>query len=209
MADNGTIEIKGLDERIKQFGEASTKNPVMRKRINEVIRAVMAQVRKNLQNDAQSGLGMKSDPRKAYKAIKMAVYRRIFGGNVSILSPRKAGQMVFYAPPRKGTKDPYGRGGNRRTRSARTTDMMSYTGGDRWMVLQWLSNGTRARYAGNGRNGKTESQYNAFVERTGGRGFRGNISGRNWFGPKSTQELQAAAENLDTMIDNIVAGILY
>ena len=38
MADNGTIEIKGLDERIKQLGEASTKNPMMRKRINEVIR---------------------------------------------------------------------------------------------------------------------------------------------------------------------------
>ena len=65
MADTGTIEIKGLDERIKKFGEASTKNPMMRKRINEVIRAMLAQVRKSLQNNAQSGLDMKSDPRKA------------------------------------------------------------------------------------------------------------------------------------------------
>lgn len=209
MADNGTIEIKGLDERIKQLGEASTKNPMMRKRINEVVRAMLAEVRKNLQDDAQSGLGMQSDPRKAYKAIKMAVYRRIFGGNVSILSPRRAGTLRLYEPPRKGTSDPLGRGGNRMKRSTRTTDMMSYQGGDRWMVLQWLNNGTRPRYAGNGRNGKTEAQYNSFILRTGGRGKRGHITARNWFGPASTQQLRNAAANLDKMIDDIVSGILY
>jgi hypothetical protein len=152
---------------------------------------------------------MKSDPRKAYKSIKMAVYRRIFGGNVSILSPRRAGTMSFYAPPRRGTKDPFGRGGNRMKRSERTTDMMSYHGGDRWMVLQWLNNGTRERFSGSGRNGKTEAQYRAFVERTGGRGKRGSIAARNWFGPRSYQEFQAAAANIDAMIDNILQGILY
>ena len=209
MADSGTIEIKGLDERIKQLGEASTKNPMMRKRINEVIRAMMRDVRKRLQSDAKSGLQMKEDPRKAYKAIKMAVYRRIFGGNVSILSPRRAGTMRFYAPPHRGTKDPFGRGGNRMKRSERTTDMMSYQGGDRWMVLQWLNNGTKERYSGNGRNGKTEAQRNAFIDRTGGRGKRGSIAPRNWFGPKSSQELMAAAANIDTMIDDIIQGILY
>ena len=209
MADSATIEITGIEERIKKFGEASTKNPMMRKRINEVIRAMMRDVRKRLQSDAQSGLQMKEDPRKSYKAVKMAVYRKIFGGNVSLYSPRKAGTMRFYAPPRRGTKDPFGRGGNRMKRSERTTDMMSYQGGDRWMVLQWLNNGTRERFSGSGRNGKTEAQYRAFVERTGGRGKRGSISARNWFGPKSSQELMSAAANLDKMIDDIVAGILY
>ena len=77
------------------------------------------------------------------------------------------------------------------------------------MVLQWLNNGTKERYSGNGRNGKTEAQRNAFIERTGGRGKRGSIAPRNWFGPKSSQELMAAAANLDKMIDDIVAGILY
>ena len=77
------------------------------------------------------------------------------------------------------------------------------------MVLQWLNNGTRERFSGSGRNGKTEAQYRAFVERTGGRGKRGSIAARNWFGPKSSQELMAAAANLDKMIDDIVAGILY
>jgi hypothetical protein len=209
MADNSTIEITGLEERIKKFSEASTKNPEMQRRIREVIRATLAKVRKSLQDDAQSGLQMDSDPRKSYKAIKMAVYRKIFGGNVSILSPRRAGSMRLYEPPRKGTKDPKGRGGNRMKRSGRTTEMMSYQGGDRWMVLQWLNNGTRDRYSGSGRNGKTLSQYNAFVERTGRRGKRGHIAARNWFGPRSTQELQNAAANLDKMIDDIVMGILY
>ena len=209
MADNGTIEITGLDERIKKFGEASTKNPEMRKRINEVIREMMKQVRKKLQDNAQSGLQMNEDPRKTYKAIKVAVYRKIFGGNVSILSPRRAGSMRLYELPRKGTKDPKGRGGNRMKRSGRTTEMMSYQGGDRWMVLQWLNNGTRDRYSGSGRNGKTLSQYNAFIERTGGRGKRGHIAARNWFGSASQRELESAAANLDKMIDDIVSGILY
>ena len=204
MAQNGTVEIRGLEERIKQFGEASTKNPEMRRRINEVIRQMMKEVRKNLQSNAPSGLQMKEDPRKAYKAIKMAVYRKIFGGNVSILSPRRAGNMRLYEPPRH----PSQRGGNRMKRSGRTTDMMSYQGGDRWMVLQWLNNGTRERYIG-GRNGKTEAQYNKFVADRNGRGFRGSISARNWFGPRSTQELQNAAAKLDKMIDDIVSGILY
>ena len=206
MAQNGTVEIRGLEERIKKFGEASTKNPMMRKRINEVIRQMMKDVRKKLQDNAQSGLQMKSDPRKAYKAVKMAVYRKIFGGNVSILSPRRAGTLRLYEPPRH----PSQRGGNRikRPKGGRTETMMSYTGGDRWMVLQWLNNGTRERYIG-GRNGKTEAQYNKFIADRNGRGFRGSISARNWFGPRSTQELRSAAANLDKMIDDIVSGILY
>lgn len=206
MLKSGAIEITGLEERIKKFGEASTKNPMMRKRINEVIRQMMKDVRKKLQDNAQSGLQMKSDPRKAYKAVKMAVYRKIFGGNVSILSPRRAGTLRLYEPPRH----PSQRGGNRikRPRGGRTETMMSYTGGDRWMVLQWLNNGTRERYIG-GRNGKTEEQYNKFIADRNGRGFRGSISARNWFGPRSTQELRSAAANLDKMIDDIVSGILY
>ena len=76
------------------------------------------------------------------------------------------------------------------------------------MVLQWLNAGTKARYNG-GRNGKTEAQYNKFILDHEGRGFRGSISARNWFGPRSSQELMAAAANLDKMIDDIVSGILY
>lgn len=133
------IEITGLEERIKQMGELSTKNPLMRKRINEVIRQTLAKVRKTLQGEAQTGLQMGSDPRKAYKAVRMAVYRRLFGGQVNILQSRKAHGGRLYEPPRRGTSDPKGRGGNRALRSARTEQLMSYQGADRGFILRFLN----------------------------------------------------------------------
>lgn len=187
MADKGTIEITGLDERIKKIGSLSTKNPVMRQRINEVIRQTITQVRKRLSSEAQSGLQMQSDPRKAYKAIRSAVYRRIFGGQVNILNSRKAHGMHLYEPPRTLTAGQ--RGGNRTKRSQRTTELMSYQGADRGFILRFLNAGTTERI----------SRY----------GNRGSISARNWFGPRSQQELERAASQLDKMIDDIVNGIMY
>jgi len=211
MADNGTIEITGLEERIKKFGEASTKNPEMRKRINEVIRVALREVRKKLQNDAKNGLDMQSDPRKAYKAVRMAVYRRIFGGQVNILQSRKAGAGHFYAPPRKGTSDPRGRGGNRRPRSQRTIDVMSYQGVDRGFILRFLNQGTAKRNITHLTEVKRSSGSSKFrFTSDGGKyGNRGSIAARNWFGNASLRELERQASNLDAMIDNILEGILY
>lgn len=191
MADSSTVEIKGIEERIRQMGEASTKNPEMRRRINEVIRQTLAAVRKKLQGEAQAGLQMESDPRKAYKAVRMAVYRRIFGGQVNILQNRKAGTLRFYAPPRKGTSDPFGRGGNRikRVQGGRTETMMSYQGNDRGFVLRFLNQGTDDR----------KTRY----------GNRGRIVARNWFGDASKTEMERAAGDLDKVIDNIIAGVFY
>ena len=211
MADNGTIEITGLDERIKKFGEASTKNPEMRKRINEVIRTALMEVRKKLQNEAKSGLDMQSDPRKAYKAVRMAVYRRIFGGQVNILQSRKAGAGHFYAPPRKGTSDPKGRGGNRIPRSQRTIDLMSYEGVDRGFILRFLNQGTTNRnitHLTEIKRADGTSKFR-FTSNGGKYGNRGSIAARNWFGNASLRELERQASNLDAMIDNILEGILY
>lgn len=187
MADNATIEIKGLDERIKQLGEASTKNPMMRKRINEVIRQTLAKVRKTLQGEAQAGLQMGSDPRKAYKAVRMAVYRRLFGGQVNILQSRRAGNLRLYEPPRHPSR----RGGNRikRPQGGRTETLMSYQGADRGFILRFLNAGTNER----------GSRY----------GNRGSIQPRNWFGPRSQAEMEAAAANIDKMIDETITGIMY
>lgn len=211
MADNGTIEITGLDERIKKFSEASTKNPEMRKRINEVIRTALREARKKLQNDAKNGLDMQSDPRKAYKAVRMAVYRRIFGGQVNILQSRKAGAGHFYAPPRKGTSDTRGRGGNRRQRSQRTIDLMSYQGVDRGFILRFLNQGTTNRnitHLTEVKRADGTSKFR-FTSNGGKYGNRGSIEARNWFGNASLRELERQASNLDAMIDNILEGILY
>lgn len=206
MADQATIEITGLEERIRQLGEASTNNPMMQRRIREVIKQVLGRVRKDLQDHAASGLQMQTDPRSAYKAVRFAVYRKLFGGQVNILSPRNKGKGRLYEPPRK--LQPKQRGGNRRTRSDRTAELMSYFGKDRGFVLRFLNAGTRVRYNG-GRNGRTEEQYNTFIAHHEGRGHRGAISARNWFGGASQQQLENAANNLDKMINDIILGILY
>lgn len=212
MADNGTIEVTGLEERIKKMGELSTKNPEMRKRINEVIRQTLAQVRKSLQGDARSGLQMQSDPRNAYKAVRMAVYRRLFGGQVNILQSRKAHGGRLYEPPRH----PSHRGGNRRTRSGRTEQLMSYQGADRGFILRFLNAGTgdrkipftqdpqRNKVNRGSRGGKIEK-----YGKTTNTGARGSIAARNWFGPRSQAEMERAAQNLDKMIDDIITGVMY
>lgn len=205
MADNSIIEITGLEERIKQLGEASTKNPQMEKRIREVIRKVLLEVRKSMQRSAKVGLNMNADPRNAYKAVRMAVYRRIFGGQVNILQSYGSKPGVYYEPPRH----PSNRGGNRMKQSERTHDIMSYQGADRGFVLRFLNAGTEVRYAGHGRNGRTESQRNRFIMNTGGRGHRSRIKERNWFGPRSQDELENAARNIDALIDDIISGVLY
>lgn len=208
-----TIEIQGLDERIAQLGKLSTKSPLMQQRIRQVIRQTMAAVRKALQNDARSGLDMKTDMRKAYKAVRYAVYRRIFGGQVNILQSRRAGAMTLVEPKRKGGS---GRGGNRRPRSMRTIDLMSYSGKDRGFILRFLNAGTKERHirfksdpsredVHRGSRGGDVNKYGKTINT----GYRGAIAPRNWFGQRSQQEMEIASRQIDQKIDEIIQGIMF
>ena len=203
----GTIVLEGIEERIKRLGEASTKNPQMRRRINEVIRQTLRAVAANLRKDARSGLQMDNDPRNAYRAVRMAVYRRLFGGQVNILSSRKAHPMWLYEPPR--TLRPGQRGGNRAKRAQRTADLMSYQGVDRGFILRFLNGGTgdRAIHSMGDKSLNTGSV--SILKTKGIGGNRGSIAARNWFGARSQQELENAAGNLDRFIDEILQGILF
>ena len=204
MADiqNGTITITGLDAFEKRIKEIETTNPGFEKRLRGVIRKVLGEVRAKMQQSAQSDLQMKSDPRHAYKAVRYAVYKRILGGQVNILQSRKAsGNRSSYTPPRNGLPK---RGGNRRTRSERTIAIDGYEGSERGFVLRFLNAGTKARYAGYGRNGRTQSDYDRFIANNDGRGFRGSIAARNWFGPRSQRELENAAANIQAIIDKVI-----
>ena len=62
-----------------------------------LIRKVLLAARRTIAKDAKGV--MKSDPRKAYKAVKSAVYRQILGGSVSILNKRGT-KFDSYEPPR-------------------------------------------------------------------------------------------------------------
>ena len=88
-------------------------------------------------------------------------------------------------------------------RSKRTQDLMSYEGADRGFILRFLNAGTEARYTG-GRNGRNEAERTRFIESHEGRGFRGSISARNWFGPRSQKEMEAAAQNIQAIIDKVI-----
>ena len=199
--NNGTVTITGLDAFEKKIKDIETTNPGFEKRLRGVIRKVLGEARSKLSKDATSGLQMKSDPRKAYKAVRYAVYKRLFGGQVNILQSRKAGAMNLYEPPKKGLPK---RGGNRVLRSKRTTDIMSYQGKDRGFILRFLNQGTgdRAIHQMGNRALRTGSVSILATKSLGGN--RGSISARNWFGGASQKELENIAGYLQDIIDKVI-----
>lgn len=198
MASQG-ITLVGSDEFIKKIEALRTDSPGFEKRLRTAIGRVIKEVRGKLSKSAASGLAMEADPRQSYKAVRSAVYRRIFGGQVNILQSRRAGAMRYYEPPRH----PSHRGGNRMKQSDRTRDLMSYQGKDRGFILRFLNAGTEVRYIG-GRNGRTQDERNIFALHHNGSGKRGRITPRNWFGQASQKEMERAAEQMQILIDRII-----
>jgi hypothetical protein len=194
-----TIEIEGIDEQVKQLRRMMSEDPYFRRRVNAVIKTVLSAARKEVMQHAEGA--MDSDPRHAYKAVRSAVYRRILGGNLNILSRRKAGAPTSYQKPRRGTSDPKGRGGNRWGRSQRTIDLESYEGMDRGFILRFLNAGASDRAI------KTYSDKNGdrFGLRTWAKGGnRGNIAARNWFGNASQAALEKVSIRMEDFIDKII-----
>ena len=206
MADikNGALTINGLEAFERKIERLKTTNPGFEKRLRDVIRKVLKQARDELSKKAESGLGMKSDPRHAYRAVRYAVYKRIFGGQVNILQSRKAHSPNSYEPQRKLREGQ--RGGNRRLRSKRTDKVMHYEGMDRGFILRFLNNGTQQRAierlieykrAGGGSKFKWVSDASKY-------GNRGSIASRNWFGRESLEEFQSISHAMQTIIDEVI-----
>ena len=189
MDISGAFEVDGIVRQKQELESLLMSNPEMEKKVQALIRKVLLQARREISGSIQSGDVMKSDPRQAYKAVKSAVYRRILGGNVSILSKRKAGKrgpvppIVHQLETRVNSKGNH-RGGNRMPRSRRTEDLLTYQGADRGFILRFLNAGTADR----------ESRI----------GNRGNISARSFFASSSQQAMEKAAEQLDTLIENLI-----
>jgi hypothetical protein len=159
-------------------------NPDTRKRIRKIIREELKDAAKRLREDAK--YEMDEDPRKAFLAVKSSIYRKILGGNVSILNPRKAGARYQLVRPRKLDQNPRQHGGNRRKRSERTNTIDSYFGKDRAFILRFVNNGTNDR----------QTRY----------GNRGRISvPGNWVPNMGQKELELAAENLANIMEEELA----
>ena len=208
MADiTGNIQVDGLVKQREELERLMMGNPQMEKRVQKLIRKVLMQARSEI------GKGIKfdkGDPRQAYKAVKTAVYRQILGGSVSILNKRRAGtQFSNYEPPR--TLRPGQRGGNRRPRSQRTSDLIHYAGPDRGFILRFLNAGTQGRAiefkydearenVHRGSRGGNIKKYG----RTINTGRRGNIAPRNFFGQLAPSAMNRAADQLTKLIDEMI-----
>lgn len=136
---NNNFVVEGLQEQMQQLDALLASNPDMEKRMQKVISKVLAKARKKMRDEIKGD--MLNDPRDAYKAVKKSVYRRILGGNISILQKRRAGSPSNYTPTR--TLKTGQRGGNRRLRSERTMRMDSYGADDRGFILRFLESGAR------------------------------------------------------------------
>ena len=198
-----TFDYEGVAELREQLDRLLTSKPEMEKKLRDIIRDVLKGARNDLARNAQSGLKMNSDPRQAYRAVRSSVYKRILGGNVNILSRRKAGKPgPETLPPAPRT----GRGGNRRKRSERTKQMMSYWGEDRSMVLRWLNQGTQQRCIKfMEKTKRADYGYKTrMVSRPSKYGNRGAISARHWFDGASMAVLENAVDELKTRIEDLI-----
>ena len=203
---DSSFDVDGLVEQRKELDRLLLKNPTMEKKLQGIIRKMLIQVRRAIQDSIQFKHG---DPRQAYKAVRTTVYRRILGGNVNILNKRRAGGSGNYEPQR--TLRPGQRGGNRRSRSQRTRALQGYQGSDRGFILRFLNAGTEGRAiefkydearenVKRGSQGGDKKKYGKTINT----GYRGNIAPRIFFGQRSHREMEAAASNLEKMIDDLI-----
>ena len=198
VSKTNAFDFDGFVEQRKELEALLMSNPKMEKQVQKIIRNVLMQVRRALNDEAH-----------AYKAVKTAVYKRILGGSVSILSKRRAGKKIDYVPT-KALKTNQ-RGGNRRVRSERTKDLQSYEGADRGFVLRFLNAGTANRIIKFNPDEARESIHRGSqggnlrkYGKTINTGNRGRIAPRNWFGRASHKEMEGAAQELEKLIDQLI-----
>lgn len=204
------FEIDGFVQQRKELEALLMTNPQMEKKVQGLVRKVLLQARKQIGDAAKQPDVMKSDPRHAYKAVKMAVYRQILGGNVSLYRKKRASSTGgnYEAPT---TSRPKQRGGNRRLRSERTKQLQSYMNSDRGFILRWLEAGTQERGINfapddarenvhRGSRGGNIRKYGKTINT----GTRGSISARNFFGASSQKAMEKAAQQLTQYIDDLI-----
>ena len=181
-----------LENQQQALRACMTVDSEMGKRLRELIFQQLKAARNSISESIKFDNG---DPRGTRHAVKRYIASKYLGGVVSIASynAKASGNRSSYEAPRKLQSGQ--RGGNRRTRSETTQRYLSYGPQDRAFILSWLNAGTVKRVSGFGRMRKLD------LSKTGGRGNRGSIAARNFFGTLGGPAMQKAVENLGRMID--------
>jgi hypothetical protein len=187
-------------EQQKVLEAALSTNPKTQKALQKLIRKVIMEARANVVNAASAK--MKHDPRGAAQAVRTSVYKKILGANINIFSSRKAHGLNTYEPPRKGST---GRGGNRRSRSPRTSQIMGYAPLDRGFILRWINDGANDRVIEFSHNDSRKvDRWNKHPNT----GNRGSISASNFFRGVGERALARAADNLAMLINTELEEML-
>ena len=183
--NGGPVEVYGVEANMEAFGRIMTKDPNMAAIFRKYIRNVLKEARKKLTQDAKNY--MKSDPRKAARAVRYSVSKSLFGGNVNILAKKRgtAGAKYKLIRQRKIDQNPKMRGGNRRKRIDDGRNRLEYYyGADRGFILRFLGSGT--------------------VNRTSRFGNRGSIRQTDWFGHTAPWHMEEAASQVAEAINEYV-----
>jgi hypothetical protein len=155
------------------------------------IRKVFAKVAKPVKVSVQQGArsAMRSDPRKAWKAVRVITLKGGKGVVVGLLNPRKAGNAM--SVPQKATG---GKSGIRRhrKRSARTNQVDGYQGADRAWLLRIVNQGTvnGPRMAGTRGTLKKEA-------------YRGEITAKRFF-DRAEAGMKQASQSLASELGKII-----
>lgn len=181
-----------LENQQQALRACMTVDSEMGKRLRELIFQQLKAARNSISESIKFDNG---DPRGTRRAVKRYIASKYLGGVVSIASynAKASGNRSSYEAPRK--LQPGQRGGNRRPRSETTKRYLSYGPQDRAFILNWVNAGTGNRVSGFGRMRKLD------LSKTGGRGNRGSIAARNFFGTLGGPAMQKAVENLGRMVD--------
>lgn len=170
----------------RKLARISVENPDARKLVKDTIRKELREARKRIVQDVRSGLN--SDPRKAYLAVKYSLYKRILGGNLSILNPRRTGSRYKLIVPRKLDMNPNQRGGNRRPINDKLNDRSTYFGKDRAFILRFINSGTDER----------ETRF----------GKRGSLRQTRIFETSSAYQIETAQDNIAKLIEEVLQEVI-
>ena len=184
-SSNNSVDVIGVEANMEAFGHIMTTDPKMASVFRKYIRNVLREARNKLSKDAKAY--MKEDPRRAAKAVKSAVYKSLFGGNLSILQKRRGNAGAKYELRRNRIvdQDPHMRGGNRRPRINDGRNRLDYYyGADRGFILRFIGSGT--------------------VPRTSRFGNRGSIRQTNWFGHTAPWHMEDAAAQVAEAINEYI-----
>lgn len=155
------------------------------------IRKVFAKVAKPVKVSVQQGArsAMRSDPRKAWKAVRVITLKGGKGVVVGLLNPRKAGNAM--SVPQKATG---GKSGIRRhrKRSARTNQVDGYRGADRAWLLRIVNQGTV--------NGPREAGTRGTLKKTAN---RGELTAKRFF-DRAEAGMKQASQSLASELGKII-----